>query len=80
MSSTVDFRLEDSVAELEEQLRHGVWTKGQVRRIVAQRRQHELSVQRAGATRADYLKYIEYEVNVDQLRRERLHRLGESSR
>jgi U3 small nucleolar RNA-associated protein 6 len=79
MSSTVEFRLEDSLAELEEQLRHGVWNSAQVRRIVATRRQHELSVQRAGATRSDYLKYIEYEINLDQLRREKIHRLGEES-
>jgi hypothetical protein len=78
MSSTVEFRLEDALAELEEQLRHGVWSKAQVRQIVAARRQHELAVQRAGATRSEYLKYIEYEINLDQLRREKIQRLGES--
>jgi U3 small nucleolar RNA-associated protein 6 len=47
-----------------------------VQAIVKKRRQMELSVNRSGAVILDYLRYIEYEINLEALRQTRRKRLG----
>jgi hypothetical protein len=76
MTSPIEFQLEDALPELEEQVRHGVWSASEVRHIVSERRRHEHGIARSGATRDDYLKLISFEVNLDQLCQERIARLG----
>ena len=50
--------------------------QGEVKEIVKRRRACELAIQRAEATRLDYLRYLEFEINLDALRFKRVRRLG----
>ncbi|KAJ3139073.1 U3 snoRNP protein [Physocladia obscura] len=48
----------------------------EIKEIVRRRTTHEYAIHRRIGRRADFLKYIEYEINIERLRKKRKHRLG----
>ncbi|KAJ3013902.1 UNVERIFIED_CONTAM: Intraflagellar transport protein 88 [Siphonaria sp. JEL0065] len=76
MAEQVRFHLEKMIPELEDLEQRGVFNKTEIKEIVKRRTAHEYAVHRRIGRRADYLKYIEYEINLDRLRKKRKIRLG----
>ncbi|KAI9352839.1 U3 small nucleolar RNA-associated protein 6-domain-containing protein [Obelidium mucronatum] len=76
MAEQVRFHLEKMIPELEDMEQRGVFTKAEIKEIVKRRTAHEYAIHRRIGRRADYLKYIEYEINLDRLRKKRKIRLG----
>ena len=68
--------LERSVPELKALVEVGLFTQEEVRKMVTQRRNFEYAVKAQGVVKSTWLRYIEYEINVDKLRRVRAKRLG----
>ncbi|KAI9482362.1 U3 snoRNP protein [Coemansia sp. RSA 989] len=75
MAEIVQYRLEQMVGELEDLERRGLFTKNELKAIVKKRTKFEYALRRRRACRADFLRYVEYETNVDALRRQRKQRL-----
>ncbi len=67
--------LERSVHEVKALVETGLFSADEVRALVTQRRNFEYGVKSHGATKATWLRYIEYELSVDKLRRMRAQRL-----
>ncbi|KAJ3073211.1 U3 snoRNP protein [Podochytrium sp. JEL0797] len=76
MAESVRFHLEKMIPELEDLEQRGVFNKAEIKEIVKRRTAHEYAIHRRIGRRADYLKYIEYEINLDRLRKKRKVRLG----
>ncbi|RDW86456.1 snoRNA-binding rRNA-processing protein UTP6 [Aspergillus mulundensis] len=79
MSATADkarFFLEKSVPELKEYEKKKIFTKDEITSIVKKRSDFEHKINARGAQPADYVRYAEYEMNLDSLRRKRVKRLG----
>jgi hypothetical protein len=53
-----------------------ILTQDEVREIIKKRKNFEYGVARAGKEKVDFLRYIEYELNLDLLRRKRVERLS----
>ncbi|KAJ2850506.1 U3 snoRNP protein [Coemansia brasiliensis] len=77
MAEIVQYRLEQMVGELEDLERRGLFTKHELKAIVKKRTKFEYALRRRRASRADFLRYVEYETNVDALRRQRKQRLDQ---
>ncbi|KKK18459.1 hypothetical protein P175DRAFT_0445924 [Aspergillus ochraceoroseus IBT 24754] len=79
MSATADkarFFLEKSVPELREFERKKIFTKDEISSIVKKRSDFEHKINARGAQPSDFVRYAEYEMNLDTLRRKRVNRLG----
>ncbi|KAJ1962279.1 U3 snoRNP protein [Dipsacomyces acuminosporus] len=76
MAEAVQYHLEQMVPELEDLERKKLFTKVELKAIVKKRTKFEYSLKRRQVARADFLRYIEYEINVDLLRKKRKQRLG----
>ncbi|KAI8318661.1 hypothetical protein GQ54DRAFT_280560, partial [Martensiomyces pterosporus] len=76
MAETVQYHLEQMVGELEDLERKKLFTKQELKAVVKKRTNFEYALKRRKASRADFLRYISYEINVDALRRKRKQRLG----
>ncbi|KAJ2506067.1 U3 snoRNP protein [Coemansia sp. RSA 2049] len=63
------------VPELEDLERKGLFSKQELRALVKKRTKFEYSLKRRRAAVGDFLRYVEYEANVNALRRERKRRL-----
>ncbi|KAJ2051712.1 U3 snoRNP protein [Coemansia sp. S16] len=74
MAEIVQYHLEQMVGELEDLERRKLFTKPELKSIVKKRTKFEYGLRRRRVSRADFLRYIEYEINVDALRRKRKHR------
>lgn len=82
MSATADkarYFLEQSVPELKELGRRKLFTPQEITSIAKRRSDFEHKINARGSTAADYAQYAEFEVNVDQLRKKRVKRLGVKS-
>nr|KAJ3421289.1 U3 snoRNP protein [Polyrhizophydium stewartii] len=62
--------------ELEDLERRCIFTKAEIKSIVKKRTAHEYAIHRKIAKKGDFLAYIEYETNLEKLRRKRKQRLG----
>ncbi|ORX70362.1 hypothetical protein DL89DRAFT_223395, partial [Linderina pennispora] len=80
MAETVQYHLEQMVPELEDLERKKIFTKVELKGIVKKRTNFEYALKKRGVGRVDFLRYIEYEINVDALRRKRKKRLGVKGR
>ncbi|KDP20729.1 hypothetical protein JCGZ_21200 [Jatropha curcas] len=69
MADTVQYRLERMVDELDDLERRGLFTHYEIAEIVKQRRKFEYRLKRPSPLKQDYLAYIEYETQLDSLRR-----------
>ncbi|ORZ03431.1 U3 small nucleolar RNA-associated protein 6-domain-containing protein [Syncephalastrum racemosum] len=75
MADLVQLRLEDMVQELEVYEQKGLFSKLEIRSIVQKRTKFEYALQRRIAKKIDFLRSIEYEMNLDALRRKRQARM-----
>ncbi|KAF2175590.1 hypothetical protein K469DRAFT_610207 [Zopfia rhizophila CBS 207.26] len=75
-SDKARFYLEQSVEELNELERKKIFTKDEINSIAKRRSDFEHIINARGSNPSDYARYIEYEKNLDALRRKRIKRLG----
>ena len=71
MAEAVRQILEGQVAELDDLRRRGLFSTEEIRLIVRRRKAFEYALRRRQTLKSDFLKYIEYEMNVEQLRKQR---------
>jgi U3 small nucleolar RNA-associated protein 6 len=76
MAETVQRRLEESVPELQQMERVGLFSETEVRCVVRRRKEFEYKINRRKKAKEDYLRYIQYEINLLSLVRTRRKRLG----
>ncbi|KAK9227687.1 hypothetical protein WN943_012742 [Citrus x changshan-huyou] len=76
MADVVQYRLERMVDELDDLERRGLFTRHEISEIVKQRRKFEYRLKRPSPLKQDYLAYIEYESQLDALRRLRKKSIG----
>ncbi|KAK5082082.1 U3 snoRNP protein [Lithohypha guttulata] len=79
MSATADkarYFLEQSVPELKELERKKIFTPTEITAIARKRSDFEHKVNARGSSPTDFAQYAEFEINVDQLRKKRVKRLG----
>ncbi|KAJ0017649.1 hypothetical protein Pint_09885 [Pistacia integerrima] len=69
MADVVQYRMERMVDELDDLERRGLFTRREISEIVKQRRKFEYRLKRPSPLKQDYLAYIEYETQLDTLRR-----------
>ncbi|KAJ3032734.1 U3 snoRNP protein, partial [Rhizophlyctis rosea] len=62
--------------ELEDFEKRGIFTKAEVKSIIKRRTDLEYSIHRLSPLKSDFLRYIEYEINLERLRKKRKRRLG----
>lgn len=75
-SDKARYFLEQSVPELKEYERKGIFSAEEITSIARKRSDFEHKINARGSTPADYARYAEFEINVDALRRKRVKRLG----
>lgn len=78
-SDKARFFLEQSVPELKEYERKGIFSADEITSIARKRSDFEHKINARGSTPADYARYAEFEINVEALRRKRIKRLGVKS-
>ncbi|KAI8927795.1 U3 small nucleolar RNA-associated protein 6-domain-containing protein [Entophlyctis helioformis] len=76
MADQVHFHLEAMLPELNDLERKGVFSALEIKAIVKKRTAFEYSIHRRIAKKADFVKYIEYETNLEKLRRKRKDRFN----
>ncbi|KAJ5808570.1 RNA-processing protein HAT helix [Penicillium riverlandense] len=79
MSSATDkarFYLEKSVPELKEYERKKIFNKDEISSIIKKRSDFEHKLNARGAQPIDFVRYAEYEMNLEILRKKRVKRLG----
>ncbi|KAL5335725.1 U3 small nucleolar RNA-associated protein 6-domain-containing protein [Aspergillus crustosus] len=79
MSATTDkarFYLEKSVPELKEYEQKKIFTKEEITSIIKKRSDFEHKINARGSQPIDFVRYAEYEMNLDSLRRIRVKRMG----
>ncbi|KAF2738035.1 hepatocellular carcinoma-associated antigen 66, partial [Polyplosphaeria fusca] len=78
-SDKARFYLEQGVSELNELERKKVFTRDEISSIAKRRSEFEHIINARGSLPSDYVRYIDFEKNVDALRRKRIKRLGVKS-
>ena len=68
--------MEQSVPELKEYERKGIFSPEEITSIARKRSDFEHKINARGSTPTDFVRYAEFEINVDALRRKRVKRLG----
>ncbi|CAG8466738.1 2617_t:CDS:2 [Paraglomus occultum] len=76
MAETVQYYLERMVPELEDLEQKRLFNKSEIKQIVKRRTYFEYTLKRIPARKVDFLRYIEYEINLEALRKKRKERLG----
>ncbi|KAJ6419928.1 hypothetical protein OIU84_029945 [Salix udensis] len=69
MADTVQYKLERMIDELDDLERKGIFTRREIAEIVKQRRKFEYRLKRPSPLKQDFLAYIDYETQLDSLRR-----------
>ena len=75
-SDKVRFLQERSVPELQEFARKRIFTRDEIASITKKRSDFEHILNARGSKPQDYIRYTEYEMNLESLRRKRVKRLG----
>ena len=75
-SDKARFYLEQSVPELQEYERKGIFTSEEITSIASKRSDFEHKLNARGSKPSDYARYATYEMNLDSLRKKRCARLG----
>ena len=75
-SDKVRFLQERSVPELQEFARKKIFTRDEITSIAKKRSDFEHILNARGSEPQDYIRYTEYEMNLESLRRKRVRRLG----
>mmetsp|Transcript_11174 Transcript_11174/g.20771 ORF Transcript_11174/g.20771 Transcript_11174/m.20771 type:complete len:593 (-) Transcript_11174:3058-4836(-) len=76
MADNVQRELEAMIPELEDLTDRGLFSSEEIRSIVSKRRDHEYNLQRRAPRKEDFLRYIEYEISLERLRKKRKKRKG----
>ncbi|EDO36982.1 predicted protein [Nematostella vectensis] len=76
MAENVQHNLEGMLPELEEMERLGIFTRTEIRSIIRKRTDFEYRLQKRIVQKQDFLRYMQYEINLDMLRKKRKLRLG----
>ncbi|KAJ8592302.1 hypothetical protein M405DRAFT_733504 [Rhizopogon salebrosus TDB-379] len=71
----VQFQQEQMLAELKDLVQKSLFTQSEVKQIVKKRTQFETALVRRIPKKSDFLRYVAYEMNLEQLRRKRVERL-----
>lgn len=79
MADVVQFKLERMLDELDDLERRGLFTRKEIAEIVKQRRKFEYRLKRPSPLKQDFLSYIDYEKQLDTLRRLRKKALSKKS-
>ncbi|KAK7303514.1 hypothetical protein RJT34_14421 [Clitoria ternatea] len=69
MADVVQYRLERMLDELDELEQRGLFSRREIAEIVKQRRKFEYRLKRPSPLKQDFLAYVEYETQLDALRR-----------
>lgn len=69
MADVVQYRLERMVDELDDLERKGIFTRAEIGEIVKQRRKFEYRLKRPSPLKQDFIAYVDYESQLDELRR-----------
>ncbi|KAG7663632.1 UTP6 [[Candida] subhashii] len=76
MADKVRYYLEQSVPELEDLKKKGLFDKNEITMIMRRRTDFEHRIQGRGSKPRDFLKYAEFESNLEKLRKKRYNRLN----
>ncbi|CAK7895691.1 U3 small nucleolar RNA-associated protein 6 [[Candida] anglica] len=76
MAEKVRYYLEQSVPELEDLTKKGLFEKNEITMIMRRRTDFEHRIQGRGSKPRDFLKYAEFEGNLEKLRKKRYTRLS----
>ncbi|KAI9142556.1 U3 small nucleolar RNA-associated protein 6-domain-containing protein [Paraphysoderma sedebokerense] len=76
MAESVHFYLEQMLPELQDLQRKGLFSPAEVKSIVKKRTEFEYALKKRINKKVDYLRYIEYEMNLETLRKKRRARGG----
>lgn len=76
MSESVRYFLESRVPELEDLFKKSLFSKEEIKEIVAKRTKFEHKIKRRGAILEDFLAYIQYETELEQTRKQRYEMLN----
>ena len=76
MSETARHFLEQRVPELEDLFKKGLFSKEEIKEIVAKRTQFEHKIKRHGCFKEDFLAYIDYECGLEVTRKQRYRDLN----
>jgi len=61
--------------ELQDLVHKNIFTQDEIRQIIKKRTEHEHILLRRTAKKVDYLRYINYEINLETLRQKRAKRI-----
>ncbi|KAF9179363.1 U3 snoRNP protein [Haplosporangium sp. Z 11] len=75
MADTVQFYMEEMIPEMRDLEQKGIFSKKEITSILKQRQKFEYALKRRIAKKADFLRYIEYEMNLEALRKKRRARM-----
>mmetsp|Transcript_39559 Transcript_39559/g.63474 ORF Transcript_39559/g.63474 Transcript_39559/m.63474 type:complete len:189 (+) Transcript_39559:85-651(+) len=75
MADLVARKMEEMIPELEELQTLQLFSEAEIKKIVKSRSDFEYLMQRKSPNKLDFLRYIEYEMNLDLLRKARKRRL-----
>lgn len=78
MAEKIRYYLEQSVPELEDLQRKKLFAKNEITMIMRRRTDFEHRIQGRGTKPRDFLKYAEFETNLEKLRKKRFSRLSKS--
>ncbi|CDO92083.1 unnamed protein product [Kluyveromyces dobzhanskii CBS 2104] len=80
MSSRTRYYLEQCIPEVDDLVQKKLFTKNEVNKVMKKRTDFEHRLSSRGSSISDYIRYIEYEKNVDALRVKRVKRILQSNR
>ncbi|CBN75272.1 conserved unknown protein [Ectocarpus siliculosus] len=75
MADSVQYALDRMVVDLEDLRCRGIFSEAEVRAIVSRRKGFEYMLRRHEARRLDFMRYVEYELNLESLRALRTRRI-----
>jgi len=76
MADAVERLMEDMLPELEDLVKRELFTNDEIRSTIQKRRNFEYTLKRRQLERVDYLRYIQFEIRFDLLRRKRKKRMN----
>ncbi|KAH7284872.1 hypothetical protein KP509_34G074700 [Ceratopteris richardii] len=68
MADSVYYHLERMLPELDDLKERGLFSEAEIKEIVRRRREFEFRLERRSKVKEDYLKYIQYEMQLEKLR------------
>ncbi|KAF8928593.1 U3 small nucleolar RNA-associated protein 6-domain-containing protein [Dissophora ornata] len=75
MADTVQFYMEEMIPEMRDLEQKGIFSKKEITSILKKREKFEYALKRRISKKADFLRYIEYETNLEALRKKRRARM-----